>query len=95
MKLKATVAATAAAATLILGAAPASAADKDFFDDLTRLDELLARLARCDVRVPLILKLKPTRDAGVLREIVAIAEATRSSRASPSTCRRASRPTWS
>ena len=26
------------------------------------------------MRVPLILKLKPTRDAGVLREIVAIAD---------------------
>ncbi|MBE2318682.1 quinone-dependent dihydroorotate dehydrogenase [Solirubrobacter sp. CPCC 204708] len=53
---------------------PNSAADKDFFDDLTRLDELLARLAQAEVRRPLILKLKPTRDAGVLREIVAIAD---------------------
>jgi len=53
---------------------PNSAADRDFFDDLTRIDALLARLARCDPRVPLILKLKPTRDAGVLREIVAIAD---------------------
>ena len=53
---------------------PNSAADRDFFDELARIDELLARLAACDVRVPLILKLKPTRDAGVLREIVAIAD---------------------
>jgi dihydroorotate dehydrogenase len=53
---------------------PNSAADKDFFDDLTRLDELLVRLAQSGVRRPLILKLKPTRDAGVLREIVAIAD---------------------
>lgn len=54
---------------------PNSAADRDFFDDLTRIDALLARLAECEPRVPLILKLKPTRDAGVLREIVAIADA--------------------
>ena len=53
---------------------PNAAADRDFFDDLTRIDGLLARLARCGPRVPLILKLKPTRDAGVLREIVAIAD---------------------
>ncbi len=53
---------------------PNSAADRDFFDELPRIDELLARLAHCDPRVPVILKLKPTRDAGVLREIVAIAD---------------------
>ena len=53
---------------------PNSAADRDFFDDLPRIDALLARLADCDPRVPVILKLKPTRDAGVLREIVAIAD---------------------
>ncbi len=53
---------------------PNSAADRDFFDELARIDELLARLAQDDLRVPLILKLKPTRDAGVLREIVAIAD---------------------
>jgi dihydroorotate dehydrogenase (fumarate)/dihydroorotate dehydrogenase len=51
---------------------PNSAGDRDFFDELGRIDELLARLG--DVRVPLILKLKPTRDAGVLREVVAIAD---------------------
>src|SRR5215211_2212027 len=51
---------------------PNSAADRDFFDDLPRIDALLARLAMCDPRVPVFLKLKPTRDAGVLREIVAI-----------------------
>jgi dihydroorotate dehydrogenase len=54
---------------------PNSAADRDFFDELPRIDALLARLAACDPRVPVILKLKPTRDAGVLREIVAIADA--------------------
>jgi dihydroorotate dehydrogenase len=53
---------------------PNSAADRDFFDELSRIDALLVRLAREDVRRPLILKLKPTRDAGVLREIVAIAD---------------------
>ena len=51
---------------------PNSAADRDFFDELPRLDALLARLGGC--AVPLFLKLKPTRDAGVLREIVAIAD---------------------
>ena len=53
---------------------PNSAADRDFFDELPRIDALLQRLAREDPRVPLILKLKPTRDAGILREIVAIAD---------------------
>ena len=53
---------------------PNSAADRDFFDELGRIDELLARLAACAPRVPVILKLKPTRDAGILREIVAIAD---------------------
>src|SRR3954454_16102062 len=32
---------------------PNSAADRDFFDALPRIDELLARLGECDVRVPL------------------------------------------
>jgi dihydroorotate dehydrogenase len=53
---------------------PNSAADRDFFDELPRIDALLSRLAGCDPRVPVILKLKPTRDAGVLRQIVAIAD---------------------
>ena len=53
---------------------PNSAADRDFFDDLPRIDTLLERLAGCSPRVPVVLKLKPTRDAGVLREIVAIAD---------------------
>ena len=53
---------------------PNSAADRDFFDELPRIDALLQRLAQEDPRVPLILKLKPTRDAGILREIVAIAD---------------------
>jgi len=53
---------------------PNSLADRDFFDELPRIDGLLSRLAACDPRVPVILKLKPTRDPGVLREIVAIAD---------------------
>jgi dihydroorotate dehydrogenase len=53
---------------------PNSAADRDFFDDLPRIDRLLAALGEVGVRRPLFLKLKPTRDAGVLREIVAIAD---------------------
>lgn len=53
---------------------PNSAADRDFFDELPRIDALLERLAACGPRVPVFLKLKPTRDAGVLREIVAIAD---------------------
>ena len=53
---------------------PNAADDRDFFDELPRVDRLLERLARCEPRVPLILKLKPTRDAGVLRELVAIAD---------------------
>src|SRR5918997_1607481 len=43
---------------------PNSAADRDFFDDLPRIGALLDRLAACGPRVPVILKLKPTRDAG-------------------------------
>ena len=53
---------------------PNSAGDRDFFDDLPRIDTLLRALAQVGVRRPLFLKLKPTRDAGVLREIVAIAD---------------------
>jgi dihydroorotate dehydrogenase len=53
---------------------PNSAADRDFFDELPRIDALLSRLADLEPRVPVILKLKPTRDASVLREIVAIAD---------------------
>src|ERR687893_413739 len=53
---------------------PNAAADRDFFDDVSRVDALLGRLAACDPHVPVVLKIKPTRDAGVLREIVAIAD---------------------
>jgi dihydroorotate dehydrogenase len=53
---------------------PNSPGDRDFFDELPRLDALLARLSACGPRAPVFLKLKPTRDAGVLREVVAIAD---------------------
>jgi dihydroorotate dehydrogenase len=53
---------------------PNSAADRDFFDDLGKVDSLLARLGELSPQVPVVLKLKPTRDAGVLRELVAIAD---------------------
>jgi dihydroorotate dehydrogenase (fumarate)/dihydroorotate dehydrogenase len=54
---------------------PNSPGDRDFFDRLPRFDSLLARLAELSPRAPVFLKLKPTRDEGVLREIVAIADA--------------------
>ncbi len=54
---------------------PNSPGDRDFFDQLPRFDGLLRRLAEQSPRVPVFLKLKPTRDEGVLREIVAIADA--------------------
>ncbi len=53
---------------------PNSAADRDFFDDLAKVDGLLGRLGELSPRVPVVLKLKPTTDAGVLREIVSIAD---------------------
>jgi dihydroorotate dehydrogenase len=53
---------------------PNSPGDRDFFDELPRVERLLAALAEHEPRLPVILKLKPTTDAGVLREIVAIAD---------------------
>jgi dihydroorotate dehydrogenase len=53
---------------------PNSPADRDFFDDLPRIDALLCRLDRAGPRPPVFLKLKPTLDEGILREIVAIAD---------------------
>jgi dihydroorotate dehydrogenase len=54
---------------------PNSPGDRDFFDDLRRVDALLRCLGELPPRVPVFLKLKPTPDSGVLREIVAIADA--------------------
>jgi dihydroorotate dehydrogenase len=53
---------------------PNSPGDRDFFDELPRIERLLAALAEQGPRLPVILKLKPTTDAGVLRETVAIAD---------------------
>jgi dihydroorotate dehydrogenase len=53
---------------------PNSPGDRDFFDELPRIERLLARLEQATPRLPVILKLKPTTDAGVLRETVAIAD---------------------
>ena len=53
---------------------PNSPGDRDFFDELPRVERLLGALAEEKPRVPVILKLKPTTDAGVLRETVAIAD---------------------
>ena len=53
---------------------PNSPGDRDFFDELPRVERLLGALAEEKPRVPVILKLKPTTDTGVLRETVAIAD---------------------
>jgi dihydroorotate dehydrogenase len=53
---------------------PNSAADRNYFDDVARIDALLQRLADKTPRVPTFLKLKPTTDRGFLRELVAIAD---------------------
>jgi dihydroorotate dehydrogenase len=53
---------------------PNSPGDRDFFDELPRVATLLERLGELSPRVPVVLKLKPTRDGAVLREIVAIAD---------------------
>jgi dihydroorotate dehydrogenase (fumarate)/dihydroorotate dehydrogenase len=53
---------------------PNSPGDRDFLDDTARIHKLLRRLAVLPPRRPVFLKLKPTRDAGCLREIVAVAD---------------------
>lgn len=53
---------------------PNSASDRDFFDDLPRLHTLLTTLSEPCPSSPVFLKLRPTTDAGRLREIVAIAD---------------------
>lgn len=53
---------------------PNAADDRDFFDDPVRVDTLLERLAACAPHVPVVLKLKPTADVGLLRELVAIGD---------------------
>lgn len=53
---------------------PNSANDRNYFDDIPKVNLLLERLARHSPKVPVFLKLKPTMDRGVLAEIVAIAD---------------------
>ncbi|MSU50243.1 MAG: quinone-dependent dihydroorotate dehydrogenase [Opitutus sp.] len=53
---------------------PNSAKDRDFFDDPDRIGALLDRIARTPPNVPVFLKLKPARDASILRDIVGIAD---------------------
>jgi dihydroorotate dehydrogenase len=53
---------------------PNSAGDRDFFDELPRVQRLLEHLSHASPRVPVFLKLKPTTDAGMLGEIVSITD---------------------
>ena len=53
---------------------PNSANDRNFFDDLPKIRALLASLAEVASPVPVFLKLKPTQDETILRDIVAIAD---------------------
>lgn len=50
---------------------PNSANDRNYFDQVSKVDALLQRLAREQPRVPVFLKLKPTADRAFLRELVA------------------------
>jgi len=54
---------------------PNSPGDRDFLDDPAKVHRLLAAVAAVPPRRPVFLKLKPTQDAGRLREIVAMADA--------------------
>jgi dihydroorotate dehydrogenase (fumarate)/dihydroorotate dehydrogenase len=49
---------------------PNSANDRNYFDEIGKIDALLKRFASERPRVPVFLKLKPTLDAGWLRELV-------------------------
>jgi dihydroorotate dehydrogenase (fumarate)/dihydroorotate dehydrogenase len=56
---------------------PNTADGRDFFADVSRVDALLARVATTlptHPPRPVFLKLKPTDDAGYLRELIAVAE---------------------
>jgi dihydroorotate dehydrogenase len=50
---------------------PNSANDRNYFDQVSRIDALLQRLARVQPCKPVFLKLKPTDDRGFLQELVA------------------------
>jgi dihydroorotate dehydrogenase len=52
---------------------PNSAADRNYFDDVSKIHALLERLAERRPEVPVFLKLKPTVDRSFLQEVVAAA----------------------
>jgi dihydroorotate dehydrogenase len=53
---------------------PNSANDRNYFDEIPKIHALLQRLAHQRPRVPVFLKLKPTGDRALLRELVAVAD---------------------
>ncbi len=53
---------------------PNSANDRNYFDDIRKVHALLQRLANQRPRIPVFLKLKPTVDRAILRELVAVAD---------------------
>jgi dihydroorotate dehydrogenase len=53
---------------------PNSANDRNYFDDIPRVYALLVRLAAQSSRTPVFLKIKPTADRGMLRELLAVAD---------------------
>ena len=53
---------------------PNSANDRNFFDELPKIQILLQRIAALSPQVPVFLKLKPTQDRAFLADLVAIAD---------------------
>lgn len=53
---------------------PNSANDRDFFDEPSKIGELLEHLSQLSPQVPVFLKLKPVQDEMILRDIVNIAD---------------------
>ena len=53
---------------------PNSANDRNYFDDLSKIEVLLQALAKIPPKVPVFLKLKPTLHRELLREIVAVTD---------------------
>jgi len=54
---------------------PNSANDRNYFDEVSKVDALLRRLAGQQPRVPVFMKLKPIADEAWLRELVAVTDA--------------------
>ncbi len=54
---------------------PNCANDRNHFDDVRKIDELLHSLARQLPRAPVFLKIKPTTDQGWIRELIAVCDA--------------------